>query len=340
VKKIIILLLVLGLASTASAELTKAGSAGAQFLKIGVGSKYQGMGEASAATANDVYSMYWNPAGLVEVENFAVGFTNVNWLLDIDLNYVSAAKYFEDVGVFGISATVLSMDDQEITTFEQQDGTGEYYSASSYAIGLTFARQLTARFAFGATVKYVEEKIDNERAKGMAFDFGTVLYTGFRNLRLGMSITNLGPEMEFSGSDLEFRYNPTEDDQPINEENVSNDNLVGSELNTTSYDLPMTFRMGVAYDLEFGYNSIVTMAADLKHPNDNEQQGSLGAQYAYDEKYFLRGGYKINYDEETFSFGGGLITSVGQDTRMFIDYAWQDFGRLESTQKFSIGFTF
>lgn len=337
-KKIIILLLVLGLAGTASAGLTKAGSAGAQFLKIGVGSKYQGMGEATAATANDVYAMYWNPAGLVEIENFAIGFTNVNWLLDIDLNYISAAKYFEDVGVFGISATVLSMDDQEITTFEQQDGTGEYYSASSYAIGLSYARQLTARFAFGATVKYVEEKIDQERATGMAVDFGTVLYTGFRSLRLGMSISNLGPEMEFSGSDLEFSYNPTEDDTEGG--GVGNDYVVGSELKTTSFDLPMTFRLGMAYDLEFGYNSIVTLAADLKHPNDNEQQGSLGAQFAYDDKYFLRGGYKINYDEETLSFGGGLVTSVGQDTKMFIDYAWQDFGRLESTQKFSIGFTF
>ncbi|MFZ5979007.1 MAG: PorV/PorQ family protein [Candidatus Zixiibacteriota bacterium] len=337
-KKIIILLFVLGLAGTASAELTKAGSAGAQFLKIGVGSKYQGMGEATAATANDVYAMYWNPAGLAEIENFAIGFTNVNWLLDIDLNYICAAKYFEDIGVFGVSATVLSMDDQEITTFEQQDGTGEYYSASSYAIGLSFARQLNARFAFGTTIKYVEEKIDNERAKGMAVDFGTVLYTGFRSLRLGMSISNLGPEMSFSGSDLEVRYDPPEDDNEA--DNTGNDYITGSELKTTAYDLPMTFRLGMAYDLEFGYNSIVTLAADLKHPNDNEQQGSLGAQFAYDEKYFLRGGYKINYDEETFSFGGGLITAVGQDTRMFIDYAWQDFGRLESTQKFSIGFTF
>ena len=45
-------------------------------------------------------------------------------VLDIQLNYVGAARYFEDIGVVGVSATILSMDDQEITTFEHQDGTG------------------------------------------------------------------------------------------------------------------------------------------------------------------------------------------------------------------------
>ena len=63
-------------------------------------------------------------------------------------------------------------------------------------------------------------------------------------------------------------------------------------------------------------------------------------EYAYNEMFFLRSGYKLNYDEETFSFGGGLITKFTGDTRLKIDYSWQDFGRLESSQKFSVGFLF
>ena len=187
-KKIITLLLVLGLFGTASAEFSKVGSAGAQFLKIGVGSKYQGMGEAATAIVNDVYATYWNPAGLVGVENATIGFTNVNYVLDISLNYVAFAKRFEGVGVFGVSATVLSMGSQEITDFEHQDGTGRTYDASSYCVGLTYARQLTTKFAFGGTVKYVAEKIHLEDASGFGFDFGTTLYTGFRSLRMGMAI--------------------------------------------------------------------------------------------------------------------------------------------------------
>ena len=117
---LVILMVIMALAGTALADERQVGSAGAQFLKIGVGSKYQGMAEASVASVNDVYSLYWNPAGMVEVENWAVGFTNVNWLLDIDLNYVGIARKFDDVGTFGVAVTVLSTGDQEITTVDQQ----------------------------------------------------------------------------------------------------------------------------------------------------------------------------------------------------------------------------
>jgi hypothetical protein len=332
VRKFAIILVALLMAGSASADFSKVGASGAQFLKIGVGSKYQAMGEASVAVANDIYATYWNPAGLAEIENTAVGFTNVNWILDINLNYVALAKYFEDIGVFGLSATVLSMGDQEITTFEQQDGTGNYYSAASYAVGLSYARQLTSRFAFGGTVKYLGERIHNEKSEGFAFDFGTLLYTGFRSLRLGMSITNMGPELRFTGPDLDVGYD-AQDGQGANQP-------VGAELKTTPYDLPMTFRVGAAYDIDMGPSSILTLSGELKHPNDNEQQVALGAEFGFNGRFFLRAGHKFNYDEEGLTLGGGLNTSISNDTKITIDYAWQDFGRLQSTHRFSVGFTF
>ncbi len=311
-----------------SAQFSKVGSSGAQFLKIGVGSKYQGAGEATAAFVNDAYAMYWNPAGLVGVTEQQAVFTKVNYLLDVNLNYFAYAKNYEEIGVFGFSATVLSMDDLEITNFENQNGTGEFYSASSYSLGLSFARQLNAKVAFGATFKYVGEKIHHLRSSGIAFDFGTMLNTGFNSLRMGMSITNMGPKMSFSGSDLVF--------QNTDSSGVS----VTSEKKASSYELPLVFRIGFAYDIDFSSQSVLTLLSEFKHPNDNLEQGSLGTQFAFDDKYFLRGGYKINYDEEGLAFGGGIKTKIGEESQLFIDYAWQDFGRLASTQRFSIGFAF
>ncbi|UCD64635.1 MAG: PorV/PorQ family protein [Candidatus Zixiibacteriota bacterium] len=320
------------LVSSASAEFTKVGSSGAQFLKIAVGSRYQAMGEAAAATADDVYATFFNPAGLAEIGNGAISFTKVDYLLDIDLNYVGFAKYFDDVGVLGLSATMLSAGDQEITTLEQQDGTGEYYTASSYAVGVTYARQLNLRFSFGASLKYIAERIHNERAEGFAVDFGTLVYLGYRSLRLGMAISNMGPEMKFSGSDLIVQYYDEPDDDPTGP--------VSAELKTTPYDLPLLFRIGLAYDIDLGYKSVMTVAGELKHPNDNVQQGAFGVEYAFDDNFFLRGGYKLNYDEEGLTAGAGLATDLSKSTRLVIDYAWQDFGRLQSTQRFSVGFTF
>jgi hypothetical protein len=124
VKRLLVINVVLVmLLSSAFASDTRIGASGAQFLKIGVGSRYQGLGEASTAVVNDVYSMYWNPAGLSGVEMSEVSFTNVDWLLDIQMNYFAFAKNFEDVGVFGVSATMLSMGDQEVTTSAEQGGT-------------------------------------------------------------------------------------------------------------------------------------------------------------------------------------------------------------------------
>jgi len=331
-KTILCILLTVLVAATASAEWSKVGATGAQFLKIGVGSRYQAMGEAATATDNDVYAMYWNPAGLVEVENWSVSFTNVNWLADVDLNFVGVAHYFEDVGTFGFSATILGMDDQEITTFEEQDGTGEFYSASSYAMGLSFARQLTAKFAFGGSVKYVGERIHNERASAMAFDFGTMLYTGMSSLRIGMSISNMGPELQFEGTDLDVSYD---------EQNGTGANhAIGAAIKTTPYEMPMTFRVGAAYDFVTGPRSILTVSGEIKHPNDLQQQGAIGAEFSFDSRFFLRGGYKINYDEEGLALGGGMNTPVTKNTTLSIDYAWQDFGRLDNTHRFSVGFGF
>jgi hypothetical protein len=289
------------------------------------------VGDAAVATVNDAYAAYWNPAGLAQVQGWSLAFSNVNWLLDIDLNYFAAAHYFEGVGVFAASVTVLSAGEQEITTVLDQDGTGQYYTASSYAVGLSFARQLTHRFAFGGTFKYVGEEIGEVDARGMALDFGTMLYTGFNSLRIGMSITNMGPDMRFSGSALKVAYANDSD---------NGSNSVDAELSTNPYNLPLMFRVGMAYDVEFGPASMVTFSADLSDPSDGQQRGALGAEFGYAEQFFLRGGYKFRYDEESFALGGGLNAPVGEDTRLVIDYAWQDFGRLEASQRFSVGFTF
>jgi len=329
-KRIICLLLSVLPLSMAWSQQTKVGSAGAQFLKIGVGSRYQAIGDAGAATANDVYAMYWNPAGLVGVENNAVSFTNVNYLLDIDLNYFAYAKNFEGVGVFGASATVLTMGKQYIYDFDNQEGNGRQYSASSVAVGLSYARQLTSSFAFGGTVRYVGEQIHLEKSEGFAVDFGTMLWTGFRSL--GLAITNMGPELHFSGPDLTVPYDA--------QNNQGTPNSIDASVKVNPYSLPMMFRMGLAYDMAFGPKSVVTVAADLRNPNDNVQQGSVGAEYAYNDQFFLRGGYRLNSAEEKLSVGAGLAASVTKNSKLRIDYAWQDFGRLNSTQRFSVGFVF
>jgi long-subunit fatty acid transport protein len=320
------ILIVLG-GSGFAADYTKTGSVGAQFLKIGVGSRYQGLGEASVAVVDDAYSLYWNPAGMAYIDGSNITFTNVDWITDISLNYVGIATRIEDFGSIGFSATLLSMGDMDVTTVDDPDGTGETFSASSFALTAGYARFLTTRLSLGISIKYVYEKIYRETAGGFAFDFGTMLHTGYKSLRIGMNISNLGPEMKFSGPDL-----ATDISIPGGSANGS--------IAVDAYDMPLTFRLGLAFDLLESIDNRWTWSVEAKHPNDNNQQASLGTEYCYHQKYFLRGGYKLNYEEQGVTLGGGLRAPLSETKELIFDYAWSDFGRLNSVHRFSIGFQF
>ena len=119
IKKTFLALLILSLvmiSSGAAKEFSKVGTVGAQFLKIGMGAKYVAMGEASVACVNDAYAMYWNPASLTQLSGYNLQFTNVDWIDDVQLNYVAFGKPWGNSSAWGVSITVLTMGEMEVTT--------------------------------------------------------------------------------------------------------------------------------------------------------------------------------------------------------------------------------
>ena len=65
----------------------------------------------------------------------------------------------------------------------------------------------------------------------------------------------------------------------------------------------------------------------------------FGAAYSFMKRFELRGGYKINYDEERFTFGAGLCLPLS-GTILKIDYSYADFNRLQTTHQFSLSFNY
>jgi len=61
---------------------TGVGTAGAQFLKIGPGARVDGIGSAFCAIADDVTAVYWNPAGIGQLEGFNLSDTHTYWIAD------------------------------------------------------------------------------------------------------------------------------------------------------------------------------------------------------------------------------------------------------------------
>ena len=333
----IVLVLLIAAVPVFGQKVTKAGTTAASFLNIDAGVRGVGMGSAFVSVADDISSMYWNPAGLARMKQGEATFSNTRWIADIAYNYAGVAVPLGQFGTLGANAAFLTMDDMLRTTVSDPEGTGETFSAGSYAFGLTYARNLTDRFSIGFNFKYVQERIWHTSATGMAVDIGTLFDTQFQGMKIGMAISNYGTKMRMSGRDLLVQ---TDVDPSI----AGNNPSINANLQTDKYDMPLLFRVGVSVDVLKGlYDSNLIVAVDALHPNDDVESVNAGLEYTYHRMVSLRAGYKSLFardSEEGLSFGGGLTTKVFGRAAIRLDYAWGDFGILKDIQKFSLGLSF
>jgi len=122
----------------------------------------------------------------------------------------------------------------------------------------------------------------------------------------------------------------------------NNENVI-ARLNTEKYDIPLGFRVGLAYDpIKTDFHR-VTVALDGVTPNDYYEYMNMGMEYGFREMVFLRGGYKglgVSDYEVGFSAGGGVKYKLQNNLGIILDYAFVDFGRLDNVQRFSLSLTF
>jgi len=314
-----------------SREFDNLGTSGAQFLKIDVDARVVGLGGANVAFSKGAMALYYNPAGIANMDKRSLAFSYTDWIADIKYNYFAFQTPVSGFGNIGIHVAALTMGDMEKTTLEQPDGTGESFGANGWVVGISNAYQLTNRFSFGVTAKYIHEQISELTSGALAFDFGTLYYTGFRTLRIAMSTRNFGGDTKFDGNELETSY-----DQDNNPSTAP----VLIRLKTESHPLPLSFRLGVAYDFEFNEQSKLMAALDGYNTRDRGQQASLGLEYSWRDRLAVRAGYKMRTDEEGLALGAGYDFDIPRFGIIGISYAWTDLGRLQSAHRFSLNMSF
>lgn len=311
----------------------KVGTTAAPFLKIEFGARPVGMGGSFVALADDPSGIYYNPAGIAELNKYYLLGGHTKWFADLDYNYATFVMPTSRIN-FGLWGSFLSTE-INITTIENPEGTGQTCNYIDGLLGFTAAAFLSDRLSIGLSGKYIQQTLYNESASTYALDVGSILKIPFKGLKLGMCMVNYGGRMQLSGNDLIVQTDPWPDYQGNPD--------AEARLTTESFPLPLAFKLGITFDIIGKGEGIIftnkdnrlSVAVDGIHPNDGEEKLQIGCEYGMLDVLFLRGGYKVNYDTQKLTAGAGMKVSVGT-REVCVDYAYVDMGILDSTHRISL----
>lgn len=140
----------------------------ANFLELGYGSAGTGMGDAYVSNVRGLSSIYWNPAGLGYMERNEASISIQPWFVDINTSMTGLGYVHPSLGTFAVGVVIMDYGEEEVTTVELPDGTGENFDGFDLALSLSYGKKLADWFSFGASAKYITSKIWHETASAMA----------------------------------------------------------------------------------------------------------------------------------------------------------------------------
>lgn len=309
-------LLILGLLiCSQTLAFEKVGVTSFQFLKVMPDARSTAMGEAYSSVARGADGMFWNPAAMMRISGLSAGVSHVNYIFDTG-HFGAAISYAPGSFAFGLTLMNVDYGNIEVTDVAHlgylSDGnynpglTGEIIQPGAMVVGLGVAQRLTSKFSYGLNMKYVREDMVVADQSLVMWDMGILYETGFRSITLAATMRNFGPQVEY------FDY---------------------------SYPLPQTLNIGISTDLIGGNDALlinnqwhrILVAFDIVQPRDYEQQYNAGIEYIFMNLLAFRTGYKINYDTEGLTLGGGIKIKG-----FSVDYSYNTFGKfLSDVHRFS-----
>jgi len=312
----------------------KTGTAGLTFLEMDISARANGMAGAFIGIADDASALYYNPAGIINIDHVDMVVTHNLYLAETSYSYAGLVVPLKSMNAaFGVQASFFTTGDMDETTPYYPGGTDRTFTADDLMVGVSYAQMLTPQFYVGGTLKFLTEKLANERVFTAAFDVGTYYDTRWKSLVFGMSIRHFGGNVTYFDEET---------------------------------PLPMTFLFGAKISpLDDGVNKL-NVLLEAAHPSDNNEYLLLGLEYSFEDMFFIRAGRKIDedenwlfkedhnefainddetssevdYKEEGFNLRG---TTLGlgfylKNAGLRIDYSWQHYGDLSITHMITLGY--
>ena len=326
-KRILLLILIVGIGYSQYRDIpdvvTKVATTAGNWLKLETGARGVGMAGAMVAAGTGVSAITYNPASIGFVKGSELYYSKTNYLAGISHSSMAYGTQVTPTDFIAFHLFSFNSGKMDVTNAYFPDGTGEEFDVTGLSIRGTYAKILTDRLKFGVSIKYIRETIYTTAMQTFAIDLGSNFDTGIYGIILGMSVTNFGPDVQFSGEGLEQQVADT----------LSVDGTL-SKL-TDEFPIPMSFRLGIKKDVFNNSIHKLTVAMDGVNPVDYVVTGNIGLEYSWLETAYVRGGTHLNHDTASFTMGAGI--KIGN---IFVDYAFANYGILENTNQFGLRFGF
>ncbi|GGI58020.1 hypothetical protein GCM10011444_23290 [Winogradskyella haliclonae] len=308
-------------------------------MNIGVDAAALGMSNAVTSHTNNVNSGYWNPAGLVNLEDNQLALMHSSYFANIaSYNYLAYAMPLDDRSAVGISVIRFGVDDILDTTNLIDSGGNivpfellPRFSTADYAVTLSYARKLPIEgLNYGINAKVIRRVIgDFASAWGFGFDAG-IQFESKNDWKFG-----------FMARDITTTYNSWAIDEDNFEEisgAIAGQNQTlpeKSEITLPKLEIGMSKSWTFHYDYTllaaFNLNMRFAETNDIISTSFASIAPALGFQFGYTDLVFLRAGVG-NFQNELQIDNSENLTfqpnfGVGFKYKgIEIDYAFTDIG--------------
>lgn len=269
------------------------------FLYHGVDARGRAMGNAIASSSEDVFSSFWNPAGLADIDSTKtqIGYMHVfDGLYNYDVAAVAlpTRKAGQSLGftairfgVDGIPNTIFLVDESgninpdNITTF----------NAADYGGYLSYSRNLNTNLSMGGSAKVIHRNVGEfAKAWGAGIDVG-LKYThqnqNFRAVVFARDIFGTYTSWDFNFEDPEIRQVFLDTGNEIPEDGSIEANTPNLVLGTSYlfHANKVTILPEINMDVTFDGNRPTLIST-----NSFSLNPKMGVEIGYNQIVYLRGG--------------------------------------------------
>lgn len=309
-----------------------------EFMNIGVDAAALGMSNAVVSQTADVNSGYWNPAGLIAIEDHQIALMHSSYFANIaNYNYAAFAMPLDDRSAVGISLIRFGVDDiLDTTQLIDDQGNINYdrislFSAADYGLTFSYARKIPLDgFSYGVNAKVIRRIIgDFASSWGFGLDLG-LQFQSKNNWKFGIMARDITTTFNAWTFD--------KDKLAAIKDAVEGQNQEVPE--STELTIPK-LQLGLSKKIVFNHDYALVTALDLnlrfEQNNDVISTSfasitpSLGFEFGYTDLVFLRAGVG-NFQNELQLDNSENLTfqpnfGVGFKYRgIQIDYAFTDIG--------------